>query len=154
MAPRLVFESSALISRSIAWTRRRLESVPAIEPESSMIASTLVTRLQTAALRAPDACPELGTSTATIRPPSISPRTERELRMCRPSLSVGASMGQSTRNVDPRSMQRALEEFFEALVALGDLFAGVGAGEWREEHAEAVALELELERQLRPGAAV
>ena len=34
--------SSALISRSIAWTRSRLESVKVIEPESSMIASMFV----------------------------------------------------------------------------------------------------------------
>ena len=58
IAPRLVFASSALISRSIAWTRRRLGSVEPIEPESSMIASTFPTRVHAAAARTSEALPE------------------------------------------------------------------------------------------------
>src|SRR6478735_2052592 len=48
----------------------------------------------------------------------------------------------------------ALEDLLEALVALWDLLASVGAGERRDEHADTVALEVELERQFRPRAAV
>src|SRR3954447_13806542 len=92
-APRVVLSSSALISRSIAWTRSRLGSVTDIEPESSTIASTLVARVHAAAVATLDACPELGASTATISPPTISPRTERAPRMCWPSFAVGPPMG-------------------------------------------------------------
>jgi hypothetical protein len=48
----------------------------------------------------------------------------------------------------------ALEDLFEALVALRDFLASVGAGERREEHAGSVARQFELEGQLRPCAAV
>lgn len=48
----------------------------------------------------------------------------------------------------------ALELRFEALVALWDLFACVGAGERREEQAETFAFELEFECQFRARASV
>src|SRR3954454_1931804 len=73
MAPSCVPSGSALISRSMAWTRRRFESEPVIEPESSMIASTFLTGVQAAA-RAPTTCPDEGPrAAATIAAPTMRP---------------------------------------------------------------------------------
>ncbi len=69
----MVDESSALISRSIAWTRSRFESVLYIEPESSMIASMLVAFVHAAAAWAFAELAELGAeATAATRAPSIT----------------------------------------------------------------------------------
>jgi hypothetical protein len=73
-APSLVAGSRTLISRSIACTRSRLESVRLIEPESSMIASMFVAFLHAAAACARGSFAELGAATATTaRPPTMSP---------------------------------------------------------------------------------